>query len=384
MGSSPGLSAGFRSPSFHSSSYLPKLESSFMKGEHLPQHNLTRLTLLDFYCCGIVLPSLHDLLAHYEQVHASQPPPMTTGLAAPSTSVTAPSAASSSTQPSSSTAQINQMGRQQQQQTYIPKQQYAPTDMEVLGDLEMDETLNNFDTTYGTGMPTTHFEPQNGQFSRNGLPPLDMTVIPNPLQNFQGIRQAQHSSTPTTPVAGKSAAPWGNNPTVSSVNTPTLSANPRHQQFKTTPDSSAPGTPGELDPELLGHLGSMSMNQPFGGFGNADAGQLYIDNPAKQLFAANGGETSSQSVHQRLGNLQYTADSDLAKRIREQQKKAGLGDTMNVPAGEEPKPFRCPVIGCEKAYKNQNGLKYHKSHGHNSQTLHENTDGTYSIVDPVS
>jgi hypothetical protein len=26
--------------------------------------------------------------------------------------------------------------------------------------------------------------------------------------------------------------------------------------------------------------------------------------------------------------------------------------------GEEHKPFRCPVIGCEKAYKNQNGLKY--------------------------
>jgi hypothetical protein len=26
--------------------------------------------------------------------------------------------------------------------------------------------------------------------------------------------------------------------------------------------------------------------------------------------------------------------------------------------GEEHKPFRCPVIGCEKAYKNQNGLKH--------------------------
>jgi len=26
--------------------------------------------------------------------------------------------------------------------------------------------------------------------------------------------------------------------------------------------------------------------------------------------------------------------------------------------GEEHKPFKCPVIGCEKAYKNQNGLKY--------------------------
>lgn len=28
------------------------------------------------------------------------------------------------------------------------------------------------------------------------------------------------------------------------------------------------------------------------------------------------------------------------------------------------KPYKCPVPGCDKAYKNQNGLKYHKLHGH--------------------
>ena len=37
---------------------------------------------------------------------------------------------------------------------------------------------------------------------------------------------------------------------------------------------------------------------------------------------------------------------------------AGANGAM---AGEEAKPFRCPVVGCEKAYKNQNGLKYHKT-----------------------
>jgi transcription factor SFP1 len=54
--------------------------------------------------------------------------------------------------------------------------------------------------------------------------------------------------------------------------------------------------------------------------------------------------------------------------------------TMMMP--EEHKPFKCPVIGCEKAYKNQNGLKYHKTHGHQTQQLHENGDGTFSIVNP--
>jgi len=36
----------------------------------------------------------------------------------------------------------------------------------------------------------------------------------------------------------------------------------------------------------------------------------------------------------------------------------------------------------KKAYKNQNGLKYHKTHGHQTQQLHENGDGTFSIVNP--
>ncbi|KAH6668194.1 hypothetical protein B0J14DRAFT_156808 [Halenospora varia] len=54
-GTSPSSS---QSPSFHSS-YLPKLEASFMK---------------DFACCGLNLPTMHDLLRHYEDAHAQQTP----------------------------------------------------------------------------------------------------------------------------------------------------------------------------------------------------------------------------------------------------------------------------------------------------------------------
>ncbi|KAF9326933.1 Transcriptional regulator of ribosomal biogenesis proteins [Podila minutissima] len=28
------------------------------------------------------------------------------------------------------------------------------------------------------------------------------------------------------------------------------------------------------------------------------------------------------------------------------------------------KPYRCTVLGCDKSYKNPNGLKYHSLHGH--------------------
>ena len=67
-------------------------------------------------------------------------------------------------------------------------------------------------------------------------------------------------------------------------------------------------------------------------------------------------------IHTRLGNAQYGPNSEIARRIREQQMLAGVPDTAaGMLPNDEPKPFRCPVIGCEKAYKNQNGLKYHKT-----------------------
>lgn len=56
-----GTSPAVNQPtSFHSSSYLPKLEAQFFK---------------EFLCCGKTLPGLHDLLGHYEQFHAHQNPP---------------------------------------------------------------------------------------------------------------------------------------------------------------------------------------------------------------------------------------------------------------------------------------------------------------------
>jgi hypothetical protein len=36
------------------------------------------------------------------------------------------------------------------------------------------------------------------------------------------------------------------------------------------------------------------------------------------------------------------------------------------------KPYKCPVLGCDKAYKNPNGLKYHNQHGHCNVLSEEN------------
>lgn len=138
-----------------------------------------------------------------------------------------------------------------------------------------------------------------------------------------------------------------------------------------------PGTPlGEFNPDNLdfngmGHVPMMPnidmMQDPnfdwtavggaqnFGGLPN-DMSGLTIDEPAKRLFSKQGGGLSQQQLQYMLRTGQLGNDTDLSRAL--QQQLAGrLGG-----AGIEPenKPFKCPVIGCEKAYKNQNGLKYHK------------------------
>ncbi|KAL8630388.1 hypothetical protein Q9189_003872 [Teloschistes chrysophthalmus] len=321
-------------PSYHSSSYIPKLEANFMK---------------DFVCCGRILPSLHDLCNHFEQYHAEvqlrQPPVSDTRAAIASNTASA----------------VLQNAKSTPVAPPIPKiepdttaQHHPSLDMDAVQDMEMDY---DYDMKNAWGLPQSRIS-QFGQPSM--VPPLD-------TKGHQGLRK----STPTTPVTGNGTF----NPTVSSVNTPTLIAHPSQKQQWATPDSSAPGTP---DPRPRNQFGFQ--------FGNGnDMLDLCIDDPAKSLFSTNGGfnaSTGQLTNAQLLGDVQYSENSELAKTIREAQRLAGIPEGGSGPNDGVWKPFHCPVIGCEKAYKNQNGLKYHKAHGHNNQVLHDNGNGTFSIVDP--
>ncbi|KAI9714576.1 MAG: hypothetical protein M1812_006381 [Candelaria pacifica] len=411
-----------QSPSYHSSSYLPKLEANFMR---------------DFSCCGMTLPSLHDLLQHYEVCHTNQQVPQSYhssseavqgshALAMPNEGAahgTASAATVQQTQeqrqklqqqppssrqttqsgpnsarsgPQSSVSGIQILRQQQPEQTGAarPTPQATP-DMDSVEDMEMDDAIEGASSM--PPPPAQHgfqirHQPQGSQFNLPTTPraqPLNLNTanIPTALQAHQGLRTSQ----PTTPTAlGHNGRPYQHNPTFSSVNTPTLTAHPlQHQQAhlqtnRTSPDSSAPGTPDELDNDFIGNLaGEMSMpnNSQYLQGGNSGYGyqfgdvpdmlNLCIDDPAKRLSSPGGFGNQQQFG---FGGTQFG---------RNQQMMPGMGGnaggTMSM---DDAKPYKCPVIGCEKAYKNQNGLKYHRGHGHNTQQLQENADGTYSIVNP--
>lgn len=404
----------YRTPSFHSSSYLPKLEADFLK---------------EFSCCGKTLPSLHDLLTHYEECHAQQTPQslrsasiaqqerdsqsrngkptiaiqsaatlqqqqrqqnyQQTGRAQSGMGLATPASSGSSALSSG----IQQMRQAQSSQPSTPTQARATpeiisVDMEGVESMDMDDPIEAIDS-----IPASVNNIQvNGVTGFGSRPALNLTNTNGMVH--QGLRTAQ----PTTPST--SAFGFQNNPTVSSVNTPTLSA-AAHGNF--SPDTSVPGTPAELDDDYANLLsmnnmpmgGNMNVNlsnlnnmgnMNLFGLGNDLGLDLCIDEPAKRLYSPNGGFGTQQhrQIQQQLANFnlngggnQYVgmnfagmsqlSNEDIMRRLQQQKFLAQMqglggmsGQSTNIMGmnGEEHKPFKCPVIGCEKAYKNQNGLKY--------------------------
>lgn len=363
----------FQSPSFHSSSYLPKMEANYMK---------------DYVCCDIRLDSMHELLQHYEEAHAQQP---NQTMGRTPTDQQYPSSraanATSTAQAVQQQAQASHNTTPQQSQAH-PVQNFQNNTSPLFSGQPMPEQFDNLDDMeMEDAAPLQAQQAQGNQFQPQPTfgrqQPRAQTVNVNIANAFQG--QGLRSSTPTTPQASQqNFGGFPNNPTVSSVNTPTLGTQTTSQKTS-SPETSMPGTPAELDMDYggLGNINcdysqlSIPGNFDFSQLNAQNGGSGTIDDPAKRLLSKQGYGNKG------FPNPALANNSELAKRLREQQLLNGLAGVGGF-VGEEIKPFKCPVIGCEKAYKNQNGLKYHKQHGHQNQQLKENPDGTFSIVDPAT
>ncbi|KAL7908786.1 hypothetical protein GGI35DRAFT_412973 [Trichoderma velutinum] len=368
QGTSPFTGGAHQSPSFHSSSYLPKLEASFMR---------------DFTCCGKILPNLHDLLQHYEEAHTQASPGAVRNSAFNQFGALgiqgSPKMPNSRTTPAPGQG-AQQLGQQRQMggsglqiggsqrlgssmlQMSTSMSNNMSDEMDAVADMEMDDALGTMDLDDSQKMHQTR-----QLFGQQQRPQLNM--------NTSGITQGLRTSQPPTPAAQSFG--FQNNPTVSSVNTPTLMTQqqmPQQQSQQNEVDEDLPGMPMGGDATDLGDM-------TFGNGNNNDGSDsnFCINDPGKHLFSPNGAfPQGNRSIQAQLAQLGLThgqfADPEANKVL--------LARLQSMMMPEEHKPFKCPVIGCEKAYKNQNGLKYHKAHGHQTQQLHENGDGTFSIVNP--
>ncbi|KAL2258588.1 hypothetical protein VTK26DRAFT_8058 [Humicola hyalothermophila] len=389
-GTSPYIN--HQSSSFQSSSYIPRLEASFMR---------------DFTCCDRTWPTLHDLLQHYEENHhpnatpAASRDPFSASQASSRATSRATSVAPSTgrtQQPSQpihgfqqqrqvgaslGVSGIGQMMRQQHQQSTASSQKpnslsHMNDEMDAVGDMELDDAVGpmDMDDNQRTIQQTRQL------FGQQQRPQLHL--------NSSGLpHQALRTSAPTTPAAAGFG--FQNNPTVSSVNTPTLSTQGGLPQRGFGQDGNGEGGDDGSGMSTKMNLGNMNLGAQLGGLAFGALGT--IDDPAKRLYSPGGSSqmTSQQKAFDQQLQLQQQLQQHLqAMNFDLSQFPPGTDPALvlqqmtalMMPPAEEHKPFKCPVIGCEKAYKNQNGLKYHKTHGHSTQQLHENGDGTFSIVNP--
>jgi transcription factor SFP1 len=287
---------------------------------------------------------------------------------------------------------IQQMRQQQQQQqrSQIQHQQQrqqsqpaTPTasnsnvvDLEMDGveDMEMDDAIGPMEGINDTQNISTPRAPQPSQQTGFGQQARAPTLNMSNTGLLGGLRTSQ----PTTPAT--TAFAFNTNPTVSSVNTPNLTTQAAQQGTTFSPDSSIPGTPAEDEDFSLNPYANLNLNNMNWNLAANELGLDYcIDEPAKRLFSPNGAQRNQNALQQQFASFGLAnggfgtgnTQSDLMARYRQQQMMAmngmngtgagggvvGLGMGMGLGLPEENKPFRCPVIGCEKAYKNQNGLK---------------------------
>ncbi|KAH7027739.1 uncharacterized protein B0I36DRAFT_247305 [Microdochium trichocladiopsis] len=366
------------SSSFHSNSYIPKMEAEYLR---------------DFLCCNQRLDSFHDLLRHYETVHTgsnAQPNnkpamPMGQRLSVSKQQLT-PGGFGSGTPSHQGFQSPSQLGFGQQnrgmnsngsnglggfggmqlggqslgngQKASGLTNMQTNDEMETVGEMELDETV---------GMMEMDDPSRNLQQTRQMFG--GQQTRPQLQLNSGALGQGLRTSQPSTPGAG--GFNFQNNPTVSSVNTPTLS-------------TQGLGQPANGEDDFAGLDASLNL----GDFSNLDATSLeyFINDPAKSLYSSNA-NSASQRAALATQMAQFGLDQNQFANMSEATRLTAIYQALHNPNGvmippEEDKPFKCPVIGCEKAYKNQNGLKYHKQHGHQNQQLHENGDGTFSIVNP--
>lgn len=214
-------------------------------------------------------------------------------------------------------------------------------DMDTIGDMEMDYEPDQDETNGAASHSVANQDSSTTSNSSSRPPPINSNLA-NMLHNNSAERSS--NSTPTT--AGR-AQPGQQD---SSFTTPTLSPkmaqNPQIQA-----DSNNANLLATQMMSLSNELGNLDFRN-----GN-DMRDLCINDPAKALYTEQGAIDTQQFPNFSFINGAATNTDDPTAALQAHHMAAnGRGQVL----GEEDRPFKCPVIGCEKAYKNANGLRYHE------------------------
>ncbi|KAL3229563.1 Transcription factor SFP1 [Nakaseomyces bracarensis] len=410
--------AGFAtSPPVSYNPILPNLEEQYCK---------------DYSCCGLSLPGLHDLLKHYEEAHID-PAGATSGndlassthdTAKHRTKIAIPTPATTN---NPNTPQHMNIIRQQlkhdglyEQQNHhhshrlsrsssttalgqqymghvAPSASPSPTSSQITS--TQTTPLVGKNTALSSNQTTPAFT-QNHRKNNNGslldtVPTNDVflnVMNQSNIQNLEGTGQVHNQAVSfsnfsinfSENINGTNGINDNRNTTgnyIKDHSQQNKSIGPLSTKIDVNPIVSVTTT--HAHPDMLSNKPTVS------GLKNLNSSQTNTQTTNEQLKSPSGySEMASPKLvsnNSPLVKRENSVLSQISNSSNSNDNEAvDLARTLYSNESEENKPYKCPVLGCGKTYKNQNGLKYHRLHGHQNQTLVENPDGTFSILDPDS
>ncbi|GAC93756.1 potential zinc finger protein [Pseudozyma hubeiensis SY62] len=321
----------------------------------------------NFTCCGQKLDDLHDLLQHYEECHVRFEDDEMPAMIADDEIESSGSSNASTSQPSSprtSNAGSTSTAAATATAVTTPGSSTAENVTTPTG-LDDTDKASAFDTAVMRSPSLAKGKKRSfGQYAN--------ATSSNP-------NGAIHSSLRRALIDGGVGRRTPGTPNIYAPNSPF-----------STPGSSIPGTPS-LDSENDGYFTNGLNPAAFSALSirssNTDSHDLPSCAPPNLFFPASGTASSSQPPAKREKTSAATSASTIA-----------LENALRAGAANVDKPYKCPAPGCDKAYKQMNGLKYHRLHGACNQnnlpitaqaaaqppTIHITTNSTTGSPQPES
>ena len=305
----------------------------------------------NFTCCGKELDDLHDLLQHYEECHVrfedDDTESMVTDEDMDDASMTTEASASSqhptAAAPLAGTTDVGMSNSSVDEE--MPSARSRPLISSTINNTPMVSTTNEnleypsaFDTAVmcspsGRGKKRTHGQQAGGSSSN----PLFRALLEN-----GGRHPLSMSGTYSSPFS--------------------------------SPGTSRAGTPS-IDSENEAFLGSTTQPTIFSNLnirGNAADDQLPSCAPPNLFFpSANVASLQRPVKRERFGPITTPSTPSTPTTANFSGSSTSAADNST----SEHRPYKCPAPGCDKAYKQMNGLKYHRLHGHCNQNLRNVNSG---------
>ncbi|KAJ1947032.1 Transcriptional regulator of ribosomal biogenesis proteins [Linderina macrospora] len=328
----------------------------------------------DFSCCGLVLNDLHDLLQHYEECHVRFEDDEAQADLADDCFFDDEWASADCLVDAPAATDLSGFGLTLEQQLILNAATTATSTAvcsPALSPVAAPGNISSISPKVTTG--TTH----STTSSARNTPPLS----PSHTASSSAISSPQETSLsyPSIDAAlagGRKRGAAADNECTATGAIKKQATLDGAKPVATSVDLSFASTAlGLYDDDIIAALASATDPLFLSSVAAAAAGQDDGDNAKRANNAAAAAAVAASTTLAQAASAAVAAvagdDSDDEVHLPPSVTAAMAGAVAAAAAAKahgllprDDKPYRCPVSGCDKAYKNPNGLKYHNLHGH--------------------